>query len=225
MWVSRVLAVSCLGLAGCFAGLDDHLLTSGGGSANPPATGAEHDLGGAPQPTPSHEECDDFAGTAVGAVPAGWTVAGGTWKVVAVGATHALNQSAHATDPQTITTSAPADVEIAATVLADPTPPKVCLQGRFVDRLNHYSFCISGGNSWILYRMKAGAQTVLSMGSHTYAPAAAHVLSLKTKGSSLTASIDGTVLADVQDATFSTGVAALAANDSTNFSPVCLRPL
>jgi hypothetical protein len=204
------------GLTGCFTTLDEQQLTTSNSRAADMAS----------QPDQSGSGCETFLDDPIGIVPAGWTVQGGNWSVIAVGAMHALaQQGAHFTDPQSIVDAAPNDVRVTTTVLAGSSAGKSCVQARFVDTRDHYSFCIVGGTSFTLYRVKAGVDTELSGGPQNYDPTAMHELSLVVKGTTLTAALDGKTLGTAQDASFAKGSIALAADGPSSFSPVCVQPL
>jgi hypothetical protein len=219
-----VLLLGLSGLTACFTSLDERQLTHGSGSSTGSDMTRPRDMASLADMAGS--SCETFLDDAVGAVPAGWTVQGGSWSVIAVGAMHALaQQTAHATDPQSIVNAAPNDVQVTATLLAGSSAGKNCVQARFVDTRNHYSFCIAGGTSFTLYRDKGGTVTELSGGPLNYDPGARHQIALAVKGSALTAQLDGTTLGVAHDTTFGKGSIALAADGPSSFSPVCVQPL
>jgi hypothetical protein len=196
---------------GCFGGLDDHLLTG----ASSPGMGGQAPGGG------PATGCDNFAADAVGALPAGWAVSGGSWKIVAVGAEHALGQTTPMIAKESISTNAANDVVITATVLP-PEKGSVCLQARYLDRQNHYTYCVDSGTSWTFYVLKGNVPTTLASGTQAYDQTKPHTLALAAKGNQMTMQLDGVTLRQLQDGTFPTGMAALATSDVNSFSPVCL---
>jgi hypothetical protein len=221
MRLPRLLLLILGGVSACFTTLDERQLTH---SSHNPADMANPDLAGLTDMAGS--ACETFLDDAVGAVPAGWTVQGGSWSVIAVGAMHALaQQTAHATDPQSIVNAAPNDVRVTATLLAGSSAGKTCVQARFVDTRNHYSFCVVGGTSFTLYRDKAGTTTELVGGPQSFDPRAMHALTLAVKGSELTAQLDGTTLGVAHDTSFAKGSIALATDGPSSFTPVCVQPL
>jgi hypothetical protein len=52
-----------------------------------------------------------------------------------------------------------------------------------------------------------------------------HEIALAAKGGTLTAQLDGTMLATAHDTSFAKGNIALAADGPSSFSPVCVQPL
>lgn len=232
-WWQYAAAVAALVVSGCF--VDEKLLTGGqrdaamtpadlAGSVSMDLGGAAADLATSPQ------MCDEFAGTAVGALPATWTGDTGVWRVVADGAGHALQQMMAAGGAGNLylawtgaltTTNATVSATVRAVGSAGSAD---CVVARRRNVDDFYALCLVDGAAWHLERASGGQLATLTMGSFAYAAGSSHTLVLGAHGTTLTAWVDGTKQAEVTDANFADGAVGLATSGTSTFSHVCIAP-
>ncbi|HKS69502.1 MAG TPA: RHS repeat-associated core domain-containing protein, partial [Ktedonobacterales bacterium] len=156
---------------------------------------------------------DNFEQDTLGAAPAGWSVTSGTWAVENDG-THVLQQT-----DTTIASSVYITPSVAGsanwtnyTVSADVKPgadntsvTSANLMGRYTDTNNHYSLILKNNSEWWLGVKQAGNWTTIANGTFSYNSNTFYTLTLSLQGTTISGSINGTVVGSGTDSTFSSG--------------------
>jgi hypothetical protein len=141
------------------------------------------------------------------------TTCGGTWAVENDG-THVLQQT-----DTTISSSVYITPSVAGsanwtdyTVSADVKPgsdnlntTSANLMGRYLDTNNHYSLILKNNSERWLGVKQAGNWSTIANGNFSYNSSTFYTLTLSLQGSTITGSIDGTVVGSGTDTTFSSG--------------------
>ncbi len=174
---------------------------------------------------PSHERLfsDDFESGRPGSAPAGWTSAGGVWRLVrdetqVVKQTDASPTSAS----RELVAGSPAwsDYTFSARVRAPAEGSGVGIAGRSRDHDNQYQLILRNGSQWYLGKRVGGVWTALSSGSFTYSAGATYQLSLSFSGDTIAAAVDGRGLASVRDTSLARGNIALVTQTIAEYDDV-----
>jgi len=186
-----------------------------------------------PSPTPSGSSLnlpysDNFASDAPGSVPAGWSVSGlnagfavqssdgphshvyahNGWAATTVGGSATWTDYAFSVDVKPSAWSSEDDA----------------VDFRYVDGDHHYAVRFVGGGEIDLVSVDGSTTTKLASVAKDYS-ASWHQLGINAVGSSLTVTLDGTVIMTVTDSTFSAGAIGFDANDPIDFADVSvMRP-
>jgi pectate lyase len=173
---------------------------------------------------------DTFEGDAPGTVPAGWTVAGGTWTV---GQGSGTDTTSVVSQTDTTTTDNGVDqvMELVGgnsswtdyTVQAEAQAPSsgaFGLMARRQDANNNYQFLLKNGDEWYLGGRQNGTWFTLASGTFSYTAGTWYTLALSVQGTTITGSINGIDVASVTDATFASGGFSLRTTGTPSFDNV-----
>jgi len=157
---------------------------------------------------------DDFEHDAVGAVPAGWTVADGGWDGVVEDGSHVVRHGAGPRSYGHLVTGSPAWTDYAISARLRPSPLSTGFAGvaaRYQDRGDYYACGVYYGTAVRLWRVRAGTMSLLDARTVEVATNRFHDVRLVVRGSRLSCVFDQTVVLTAVDASFPGGRIALVA--------------
>jgi pectate lyase len=93
------------------------------------------------------------------------------------------------------------------------------IQARYSDTNNHYSFLFKNGGEWYLGMRSGGNWTTFDQGAFPYSHQY-YTLALSVNGATISASINGTVVATTTDSTFSSGSIAFSTSATSELDNV-----
>ncbi|HZU14545.1 MAG TPA: cellulase family glycosylhydrolase [Chloroflexota bacterium] len=165
---------------------------------------------------------DNFEQDKPNTVPAGWTVAGGTWTVRNDGTRVASETSDLSTVKELVAGSSAWTNYTVQTDLkvTGSTTPSVGIAARRQNVGNGYQFLLKQGDAWFLGKQVNGVWTTLGAGTYNYTLNTWYTFKLTLNGTWLTASINGTQLISTSDSTFASGGISLRLSGSGEFDNV-----
>jgi hypothetical protein len=169
---------------------------------------------------------DDFEADALGSVPTGWTVVGGSWTVQqgsGSDTTQVVSQT-NATNTGVMELVAGSSSWTNYTVQADvqpsSSPNSITITARRQDANNNYQFLLKNGNQWYLGGRQNGTWFTLAYGSYPYTAGSWYTLKLSVTGTTISGSINGTTVATATDSTFSSGGVSLRTTTAPSYDNV-----
>lgn len=183
-----------------------------------------------PKPTPTNTPgsgplySDGFESDAVGAIPTGWTVYGSNagFAVASGNGGHVYGHNGW-----TATTLAGSTAWSNYTLSVRMLPNNWASEQdgiifRARDSNNYYALVYNNGTTLTVRKIVAGASSDVASVSFTTS-SAWHTFTVAVQGSSITASVDGTVKLTANDSTFSQGEIGLMANSPVQFDNVTVQ--
>jgi hypothetical protein len=235
-------------VCGCSSTLDESGLY---GRGDPPRGSA--DMGGGSPGGPNADlaqspaataQCTDFADTAPGSLPLGWTEARGTWRVAVDGAMHVLQQEATtsgggggSTEFMVWTgTNSQRDVQVTVLATSQGHHSDECVLLRYRNTSSYYALCLDSGpddlfpTQWQLVRKSGGggggnSTTELASGALADLDRSTHLIGLKVVGKTLTPIVDSVARATVTDDAIAEGAIGLLSESKGRFTQVCVTQL
>lgn len=165
---------------------------------------------------------DSFESDAVGALPANWvSSSGGTWRVVQ-DQTHVVQQTAAISNTAELTTGNPTwtNYTMSVSVKAPGGAAPFGIAGRWHDFNDAYILLLHDGTRWQLAKRVGGAFTQLASGSFTPVTGTWYTLKLSFSGTTISASIGGTVVATVTDGSLASGEIGLRTANTPEYDNV-----
>ncbi len=159
-------------------------------------------------PTPSGTLfADNFEADPIGSAPAGWTATGGAWSV-SLDQSHVVTQTATVSSAAELTAGNPGwtDYTVSVDVKAPGGTAAFGILGRWHDFNDTYLLLLRNGTGWQLAKRVNGTFSQIGSGTFTQVAGTWYTLQLAFSGSTITASIDSTVLKTVKDASLTGGL-------------------
>ncbi len=150
---------------------------------------------------------DDFEADQLGAAPANWAATGGTWTVTQ-DQSHVAAETRTVSPAAELTAGSPAwtNYMVSIAVKAPGGTAAFGILGRWHDFNDTYMLLLRDGTKWQLAKRVAGAFSQIGSGSFTPVTGAWYTLGLTFSGSTITASINSTVLKTIKDVSLTSGM-------------------
>ena len=168
---------------------------------------------------------DNFESDAVGSAPAGWTSTGtnSTWNVQANGS----RVLSHTGWTGSITAGSASWSNYSLSVSVNPS----CWASEYDGLMfaaaenGHYSLYIVGGTQLVLGKWVKGTWTKLASAPFAFVPSRWYTVSVYLPGGTISAYVNGTLVLQAADSTFSAGGVGLDSNDPVAFDNVVVAPI
>jgi hypothetical protein len=165
---------------------------------------------------------DSFEADQIGTTPGGWTSSsGGTWKVIE-DQSHVAEQTATISGAAELTTGNAAWTSYTESVdvKAPGGTATYGITGRWHDFNDTYMLLLYNGTRWELAKRVGGTFTQMAYGGFTPVTGNWYTLKLAFNGTTITASIGGTVLATSTDSSLSSGMVGFRTSGVVEFDNV-----